>query len=132
MLLSDYIRVYEDSMSIELADALVRTFEGSSNVQEGMLDPRIRRSVLDISKHDSLKCYQDNMIELAQSAIAQYKKDVPVVLPERLGLGEFTLWKYIAERDDEISVHVDVGHYAAANRFLTLLWFLNNVQEGGE
>jgi hypothetical protein len=54
------------------------------------------------------------------------------VFPESHAFEQFRLKKYNNDGHDQFDVHVDVQDYASARRYLAFLWYLNDVQEGGD
>lgn len=53
-------------------------------------------------------------------------------LPPLKYMEEFRVKKYDPETRDRFDEHVDVVNYATARRYLALLFYLNDVDEGGE
>ncbi len=83
------------------------------NVHHGKLVPEL------ISCFEkALKLYKENVLS------AQY-------LPEVQFLEEFRLKKYEIGGTDRFDEHVDVGDHASAKRALAMIFYLNDVNDGG-
>jgi len=143
LLISDYIKVYENAIPDSLCDELVARFDVSPNVTEGKVGtetgpqvPEFRSCLeLNISKQESHKDVQAVLMHLSKLAVAKYQKDITgYVFPEEIGCEQYRMKKYRAgeEQNDHFSYHVDVNNYASARRFLVMFWYLNDVEKGGE
>jgi hypothetical protein len=53
------------------------------------------------------------------------------VFPIDHAFEEFRIKKYNTGGEDRFDTHVDVTNYASARRYLSFLWYLNDVQTGG-
>ena len=67
-------------------------------------------------------------------ALDSYKKDVPSskYLPEIKYIEEFRIKKYEVGGVDRFDEHVDVIDHKSAKRCLAMLFYLNDVEEGGK
>ena len=52
--------------------------------------------------------------------------------PEQNNFEQFRIKRYNTDGNDAFDTHVDVSDYASARRFLSFMWYLNDVNEGGE
>jgi len=141
MFLTDYIRVYENTIPESLCNSLIAKFDADPNKQEGRIDTengphnKEARSCLEINVTRSQEWaeLQAPLIEVARFAAIKYSRDCSgIIFPGSYGCEEFRLKKYDPERKDHFAMHTDVGTYASARRFLVMMWYLNDVAEGGE
>ena len=51
--------------------------------------------------------------------------------PEDLWFEYIRIKRYISEDKDEFDTHVDVGHNKNEGRYLSFMWYLNDVADGG-
>jgi hypothetical protein len=54
------------------------------------------------------------------------------VFPEEHALEQFRIKKYEPNNIDQFDTHVDVVDYGTARRFLSFMWYLNDVESGGK
>lgn len=52
--------------------------------------------------------------------------------PDKNNFEQFRIKKYYNDGNDLFDTHVDVQDYSSARRFLSFLFYLNDVDEGGE
>ena len=52
--------------------------------------------------------------------------------PSQASNEEIRMKKYSVDGEDNFGYHADVGDYASARRFLVVMFYLNDVEEGGE
>ena len=69
----------------------------------------------------------------ATEVINQYIKDVPTAdyLPPIEKLEGFRVKKYVIKQDERFDLHVDASDSATATRCLAMLFYLNDIEEGG-
>ena len=67
------------------------------------------------------------------AALERYNRDVGlgIALPNSGSHADLVMKRYRPGTDERFQVHFDAIHHFA-NRYLVLLWYLNDVQEGGE
>ena len=77
---------------------------------------------------------QNALIESSHYYVQKYMEDVDCrpYFPVKSALEQFRVKKYEKGTDDRFDKHVDVGDHASARRFLSMFWYLNDVEEGGE
>lgn len=66
--------------------------------------------------------------------LARYNADIglqPIAVPDSPKTADLILKRYRAGADEGFQPHFDSVH-EAANRYLVFLWYLNDVEEGGE
>jgi len=137
-MLRDYVRWYDGALQATFCEQLMEAFRTSTqhHVQR---DPGWRAGLddsawteLDITPlaDDALKGFFFGQIEeyLARYN-AQVKLSIPV--PSSPRLAEFRMKRYRPNADEKFQLHFDSIN-EVADRFLVFLWYLNDVEEGGE
>ena len=86
---------------------------------------------LNVNKHHGKLIPE--LISSFQNALKLYKEDVPSAqyLPEVQFLEEFRIKKYEIGGIDRFDEHVDISDHSSAKRALSMLFYLNDVEEGG-
>jgi prolyl 4-hydroxylase len=136
--LPHYVRVYDNHLDPELCRQMIASFDGLQRFQ--VVNGRGVRRGLEDSAWTEL-----NVSRLADEAFAmdfrrridtafdRYNTDVglTIPLPRAPKHSDLTLKKYRPSGTDRFQLHFD-SIYSVANRYLVLLWYLNDVAEGGE
>ena len=136
--LFDLIKVYDDALEPEICEKLIEKFENLSDKHERIDNDRkpnftqfnLTANIDGDEELDSLHKY------LIKKTFA-YKKEYYCFIDERCfpkehAFEQFRLKKYENDGNDAFDCHVDVKEYATARRYLAFLWYLNDVEEGGE
>jgi hypothetical protein len=131
--LTDYIRIYENAMPHDLCDEMIERFESSEQVFDGKKEnSECSFSELNVTKDEAFKDIQPVLMKVTELAVGKYQSEVPSkIFPEQVGCELFRMKKYRPE-EDLYPYHVDVNNYASAKRFLSLIWYLNDVEKGGD
>lgn len=144
MFITDYIRVYEGSMPMppdtDMGAEIIRRFEATPSVRHELEQPDASkppiRSYQELLLDDALHGYTDvNVVlkKLTEMAIQKYHSDVPLrTFPKDIGCETFRINKMRPGTEDRFGFHVDVNNHEAARRFMGLVWFLEDVDKGGE
>jgi len=138
--LTDFIRVYENAIPNNICDEIITRFDKSEFVAEDVQKTEDEQQLmvrscleLNLSKDDSFKDVQGAMTKIVELAIGKYQSEIPTrTFPKELGLEHFRIKKYRPGGTDGFAYHVDVNSHASARRFLSLIWYLNDVEQGGE
>lgn len=146
MELDDLIRYYDYSIPDTVCKNAIRLFEklddediedwdrnGRPQFQQFNLTQKLEGSE-DLTALEDWGLIHNAFIESAHNYVQKYMDDVDCrqFFPARSTIEQFRIKKYRAGTDDRFDRHVDVGDYESARRFLTLFWYLNDVEEGGE
>ena len=136
--LYDLIKVYDDALEPEICEKLIEKFENLSDKHERIDNDRkpnftqfnLTANIDGDEELDSLHKY------LIKKTFA-YKKEYYSFIDERCfpkehAFEQFRLKKYENDGNDAFDCHVDVKEYSTARRYLAFLWYLNDVEEGGE
>jgi prolyl 4-hydroxylase len=136
--LVDLIRVYDDALDLEICQNLVNQFELLSDKHDRVENDRkpnfTQINLTSISKEsESLGSVHQYLIKKT----FEYKKDYYKFIDERCfpdehAFEQFRIKRYENDGNDAFDCHVDVKDYSSARRYLAFLWYLNDVEEGGE
>jgi prolyl 4-hydroxylase len=136
--LSHYVRVYDNNLEPELCRRLLASFNGLERFQ--VTNGRGVRAGLEQSAWTEM-----NVSRLADAAfaadfrlridaaLARYNKDVGLTIsvPNAPKHSDLTLKRYRPGSDERFQLHFD-SIYSVSNRYLVMLWYLNEVSDGGE
>ena len=135
--LVDYISIYDNSLSEEVCDFLIEIYENNFNSHQ-YIDQNNRPKFTQLnltqlaSKNDDTK----RMHNFLLNTIIHYKNKYSEIIdsesfPKKFAFEEIRIKKYKI-REDLFDWHVDVKDYSSSKRFLSFLWYLNDVEDGGE
>lgn len=136
--LRHYIRVYDDDLEVPLCTQMVESFTNLARFQAR--NGRGVRAGLEQSAWSELNVSRlsDQAFTLMfrqkiDAALARYNSDVglEIPLPNSRTTADLIMKRYRPEGDERFQLHFDAIHHVA-NRYLVLLWYLNDVAEGGE
>ena len=139
--LAHYVRFYENCLHPDLCDDIVMLFDDNEDLQvertQGESHFRFMQlSISQNSDHEPWKAIQTTLSEAVSSALGRYAEETKIddtqVFPDELGLEEFRVNKTLNNGRDGFGNHTDVGDYKSARRFITVLFYLNDVEEGGD
>jgi prolyl 4-hydroxylase len=135
--LSHYIRVYDHDLDAQLCRRMIESFAGLARFQRpngrgvraGLEDSAwTELNVTALSDADFLGMFR----RVIDNALARYNADVglPVAIPNTPLLGELVMKRYRPGLDERFQLHFDAINFVA-NRYLVMLWYLNDVADGG-
>jgi len=116
-----------------LCDYLIDVYESDAENHERVdNESKPTFTQLNLNKHH--RKVVSNLFNYFSLALNSYKKDVPSskYLPEVKYLEEFRIKKYKVGGVDRFDEHVDVIDHKSAKRCLAMLFYLNDVEEGGK
>ncbi len=136
--LRHYVRWYDDALPRELCQGLVAGFEQMRDAQE--INGRGIRAGLDDSKWTELNLsrfadagMKGFFLGQIEHFLARYNADIGVGLPipgSNL-TADLIIKRYAAGGDEGFQPHFD-AIFDRCHRYLVFLWYLNDVEEGGE
>jgi|TARA_B110000467_G_C18332948_1_gene494852 hypothetical protein len=151
---SDLIWYKEKAMAEEVCERLIDKFDKDTlnQVDSGVVDeldqdtnPHLRLGKeLNVSKFAQQKdgrsagiwkTEHKNLVNDSATLMREYGTDVKVdhrMIPDKFGFEEFRMKRYENNDKDSFGPHVDVFGIDSSRRFLGLVYFLNDVEEGGE
>jgi hypothetical protein len=136
--LEHYIRAYDDDLDAALCQRLVASFESLQRFQR--YNGRGVRAGLEQSGWTELNLSRlsDDGVKaqfraLIDRALARYNADIglTIAIPNSPLHADLIMKRYRPGGQEGFQLHFDsINH--VANRYLVLLWYLNDVAEGGE
>jgi hypothetical protein len=136
--LPHYVRVYDNHLSTDMCSRMLASFDALARFQ--VVNGRGVRAGLEESAWTEL-----NVSRLADDSFAKdfrlridgaldrYNRDVglSIPIPNAPKHSDLTLKRYKPAMHERFQLHFD-SIYSKSNRYLVLLWYLNDVAEGGE
>lgn len=136
--LRHYIRVYDEDLPADLCGRMVQSFQALPRFHSP--NGRGHRAGLENSawtelnvtklSDDSFRRFFRDRID---AALARYNRDVglAIPIPNSPKTADLILKRYRPDRDESFEPHFDSIN-EVCNRYLVLLWYLNDVEAGGE
>ncbi len=136
--LQHYIRVYDDGLEAPLCQQMIQSFQGLARLQKrngrglrvGLEESAwTELNVTNVSDQAFMQMFRMRV----DAALERYNRDVGlgIPLPNSRTFAELVMKRYRPGTDERFQVHFDAIHHVS-NRYLVLLWYLNDVREGGE
>lgn len=135
--LNDLIQVYENALDFEICDFLISVFDNVSNLHERIEnDGRPNFTQFNLTENskatNELNSIHSHVIKNTFKYRDKYYEFIDKrVFPESHAFEQFRIKKYNPGGTDMFDTHVDVQDYASARRFLSFMWYLNDVEQGG-
>jgi hypothetical protein len=136
--LNDFIHIYENALESNICDLLVSLFDQTSDKHERFENegkPNFTQFNLTENKEISSEVNQihNHVIKNVFTYRDKYYEFVDTrVFPKDHAFEQFRIKKYNPGGEDRFDTHVDVVDYSTARRFLSFMWYLNDVEIGGE
>jgi hypothetical protein len=136
--LSHYVRVYDDNLDAALCRQLLDSFDRLQRFHTA--NGRGVRAGLEESEWTELNVtrYADAGFlamfrDLIDVALERYNRDVDlsIPIPNSPLTSDLVMKRYHSGGDQRFQLHFDAINHVA-NRYLVLLWYLNDVAAGGE
>lgn len=131
---SHTVRTYDKILNLEQCQGLISAFEGMSEYHETVKnDGRPNFTQLNVNSHHVQAI--NYLVDRVKTCLEIYQSDLLGLtrhMPPIKSLESFRVKKYVPGGDDRFDEHVDVGDYPSARRYLAMLFYLNDVEEGGE
>lgn len=136
--LNELIRIYDSSLEPEFCEFLIQFFEGQTRLQE-RIDNEGKPNFTQINLTENCKISRDvdnvhnHLIKKTIHYRNEYYKFMDDrVFPKEHAFEQFRIKKYNPGGSDMFDTHVDVQDYASARRFISFMWYLNDVEDGGK
>ena len=133
-----YIRTYDADLEPRLCQQMIASFAGLERFQ--MRNGRGVRNGLEESAWTELNVsrlsdagFMGMFRRQIDRALERYNRDIELAIPipNSPALSDLTLKRYRPGEQERFQLHFDsINH--VANRYLVLLWYLNDVEQGGE
>lgn len=136
--LNDLIHVYDNVLDTPTCKFLIELFESNPQEQERVDQNKIPNfTQFNLTKNSELSDKVKNTHNFLVSKVFEYKKKYYEFVdsrcfPESHAFEQFRIKKYSNDGNDMFDTHVDVTDYESSRRFLSFLWYLNDVEQGGE
>lgn len=133
-----YIRVYDGALPGELCQKLISTFGALQRYQR--YNGRNLRRSLDDSEWTELNItrlsdagFLQVFRSLIDAALERYNRDVELAIPipNTPATADLIMKRYRAGGAEKFQLHFDAIQHVA-NRYLVIMWYLNDVAAGGE
>ena len=135
-LLSDYCVYVEDHMPKNICDDIVNLFESTDVERRATSDNKPRLTQFNFTKKSYLnEELHKTICQYLLSAVDHYRfniKSFYTFAPKNLYFEHFRVKRYKSEDADQFDTHVDVGSVSDECRYLSFMWYLNDVVDGGE
>ena len=135
---NDFIHIYENALESDVCDFLILLFEQTEDKHERFENegkPNFTQFNLTENKEISSEVNQvhNHIIKNVFTYRDKYYEFIDTrVFPKDHAFEQFRIKKYNPGGEDRFDTHVDVLDYSSARRFLSFMWYLNDVQSGGE
>lgn len=136
--LNDLICVYDNVLPNEVCQFLINFYEHNSDKAEKIdLDKTPSFSQINFTEYhnqteESIKIHNYVISRVLDHKKIYYDYIDPRCFPSEHTFEQFRIKKYKNDGQDLFDTHVDVKDYASARRYLSFLFYLNDVDEGGE
>jgi len=136
--LSHFVRVYDNHLGEDLCRRFLESFTALGRFQVN--NGRGVRKGLEESAWTELNvsrladgAFLTDFRRRIDAALAQYNADVGLTIPVPVAPkhSDLTIKRYRPTQDEGFQLHFD-SIYSVSNRYLVLLWYLNDVAAGGE
>ena len=136
--LDDLIHIYENALDYEICDVLIATFDSASKHHESVSNEgKPNFTQFNLTENSDIT---DELIKIHKQIIrtVQHYRDVYYefvdarVFPSTHAFEQFRIKRYNTGGEERFDTHVDVADYSSARRFLSFMFYLNDVSEGGE
>ena len=136
--LNDFIHVYENALEPDICEFLVSLFEQTSDNHERYANEgKPNFTQFNLTQHRELTSEVNQVHNHIIKKIFEYRDQYyefidQRVFPQEHALEQFRIKKYNPGGEDRFDTHVDVVDHESARRFLSFMWYLNDVESGGE
>lgn len=136
--LNDFIHIYENALESDICDFLVALFDQTLDKHERCENEgRPNFTQFNLTENRELTSEINKIHNRIISKIFEYRNKYyefidPRVFPQEHAFEQFRIKKYNPGGEDRFDTHVDVLDYESSRRFLSFMWYLNDVETGGE
>lgn len=136
--LRHYVRWYDNALPADMCDGLVAGFEQMQQAQEA--NGRGVRPGLEGSKWTELNlsrladpAMKGYFVNLIDQYLARYNAEIGISLPipPSNRTADLIIKRYAADQVEQFQPHFD-AIFDRCHRYMVFLWYLNDVEEGGE
>lgn len=139
--MSKFIKIYQNALSKKVCEEIIQKYEDSPHKYRGVVKNPLGKATVRgnyknneevvISRRNEWQDVHNILHTSLYNSFKKYKKDLPIKLGD-FGYSGFYMKKYLNDGKEFYDWHVDGGSFATCRRFMTAIWYLNDVEEGGE
>ena len=135
--LNDFIHVYEEVLDESVCNFLINTFEQNPDKHERHNnDGKPNFTQFNLTENKDLSSEVNQVHNLLIKKTIDYRNVYYEfidgrVFPNDHAFEQFRIKKYNPGGEDRFDTHVDVIDYPSARRYLSFMWYLNDVETGG-
>lgn len=136
--LNDLIQIYDNSIEDYVCDYLIDFFEKSFELQEKIENQRLPNfTQINLTENSKVSDEINNIHNYFIQKTFEYRNLYYEFVDERVfpdshAFEQFRIKRYIPNSNEAFDTHVDVSDYENSRRFLSFIWYLNDVDTGGE
>jgi len=131
--LSDLVFVFDDALEKEVCQNLIRLFEDNKNSQILIQDTGVKFNQLVLNDLTGIDSDFNKVItSLTKFSDLYLNKVGKTYFPESYLYEKIRIKKYENNGEELFDTHVDVIDNETSKRFVSFLFYLNDVEEGGE
>jgi hypothetical protein len=135
--LNDLIQIYENSLDVDVCDFLISLFEqlkDKHEIIESQGKPNFTQ--LNLTENRDLSSEVSTIHNHIIKKVIEYRDKYyeyidDRVFPKEHAFEMFRIKRYNPGGNDRFDTHVDVADHSSARRFLSFMWYLNDVESGG-
>lgn len=140
--LAFYITYKPNVLPSSLCNELLQLYDKNSqlHITHAQGEGHFRFDQLNVTDNQHIPLFKHlhaHVVNYTVRAIGEYMididaQDAPTRIPEKYGFEHFRINRTMNNGKDGFGLHTDVGDYASARRFITALYYLNDIPEGGD
>lgn len=136
--LNDFIQVHENVLEQNTCDFLINLFESNLDKHERIENQgKPNFTQFNLTENRGLNDKVSEIHNLLISKVFEYRNQYYEFIdsrcfPEKHNFEQFRIKKYNNDGNDLFDTHVDVTDHESSRRFLSFMWYLNDVEVGGE
>lgn len=136
--LHDFIQIYENSLESNVCEFLISLYDQvPENHERFDNNGKPNFSQFNLTENRELTPEVNQVHNHIIKKIFEYKEKYyeyvcKDVFPQEHALEQFRVKKYNTGGEDRFDTHVDVVDHSSSRRFLSFMWYLNDVNEGGK
>jgi hypothetical protein len=136
--LIDFIHTHENSITDDTCDFLIKLFEDNlDKVERVDNDFKPNFTQFNLTQNKDIEKKVDQVHNYLIKRVFDYKNQYYKFIDERVfpkehAFEQFRIKKYEVGGNDMFDTHVDVLDYGSSRRFLSFMWYLNDVNDGGK
>ena len=132
-----YVQKYDNVISDELCDKLVKRFEENPKQQEKLSQGSMSMTHLDLFRPENSDVWKNDVLEIVEifkKCIEKYQIDCnidkTIMWPQKYLFESFWIKRYLPDGVDQFGPHVDARDVESCKRFLVFFLYLDNNDAG--